>query len=198
MKYSSAPVKETSIDPLEYFTPSFILSDPSLVLVLYFLFLFFFLFLFLCPQCLDEEGEVANPERIPDRETCLAQGLTWQNSDINFDHVGHSYLALFEVAIFKGWIDIMNNAVDSRHVRSKLGGQETTACEHLRLKLFSFIFRKYNYIIIYHTVFLNIAFLIPDWRPTNTGNQHLHVHLLCLLYYLWLLFHSQSLHRGHH
>ena len=102
-------------------------------------YLIFIIIISVCLQCLDEEGGVANPERIPDRETCLAQGLTWQNSDINFDHVGHSYLALLEVAIFKGWIDIMNNAVDSRNVRSYRAGQ-TRAWKLLRFKLFCFSF----------------------------------------------------------
>ena len=35
---------------------------------------------------------------------------------MTFDHVGKAYLSLLEVAIFKGWLDIMNGAVDSREV----------------------------------------------------------------------------------
>ena len=35
---------------------------------------------------------------------------------MTFDHVGKAYLALLEVAIFKGWLDIMSGAVDSRGV----------------------------------------------------------------------------------
>lgn len=35
---------------------------------------------------------------------------------MNFDHVGKAYLSLFQVATFKGWIDIMNDAIDSRGV----------------------------------------------------------------------------------
>ena len=44
-------------------------------------------------------------------------GLSWLNSVMTFDHVGHAYLSLFEVAIFKGWLDIMYSATDSREVR---------------------------------------------------------------------------------
>lgn len=33
---------------------------------------------------------------------------------MNFDHVGKAYLCLFQVATFKGWIQIMNDAIDSR------------------------------------------------------------------------------------
>lgn len=32
---------------------------------------------------------------------------------MNFDHVGKAYLCLFQVATFKGWIQIMNDAIDS-------------------------------------------------------------------------------------
>ena len=35
---------------------------------------------------------------------------------MNFDHVGKAYLCLFQVATFKGWIQIMNDATDSRQV----------------------------------------------------------------------------------
>jgi hypothetical protein len=36
---------------------------------------------------------------------------------MNFDHVGKAYLCLFQVATFKGWIQIMNDAIDSTDVR---------------------------------------------------------------------------------
>ena len=35
---------------------------------------------------------------------------------ITFDNVAIAYMALFQVAIFKGWIDIMDDAVDSVEV----------------------------------------------------------------------------------
>lgn len=35
---------------------------------------------------------------------------------MNFDHVGKAYLCLFQVATFKGWMAIMNDAIDSREV----------------------------------------------------------------------------------
>uniref|UniRef100_A0AAR2KT61 Sodium channel protein n=1 Tax=Pygocentrus nattereri TaxID=42514 RepID=A0AAR2KT61_PYGNA len=37
----------------------------------------------------------------------------WKNLKINFDNVGAGYLALLQVATFKGWMDIMYAAVDS-------------------------------------------------------------------------------------
>ena len=35
---------------------------------------------------------------------------------INFDHVGNAYLALFQVATFEGWMEVMADAVDAREV----------------------------------------------------------------------------------
>lgn len=41
---------------------------------------------------------------------------------MNFDHVGNAYLCLFQVATFKGWIPIMNDAIDSREVIQNCSG----------------------------------------------------------------------------
>ena len=35
---------------------------------------------------------------------------------IHFDHVGHAYLALFQVATFEGWMEVMADAVDVREI----------------------------------------------------------------------------------
>ncbi|XP_074071895.1 sodium channel protein type 9 subunit alpha-like [Macrotis lagotis] len=42
----------------------------------------------------------------------------WENAKMNFDNVGNGYLSLFQVATFKGWIDIMYSAVNSHGVDS--------------------------------------------------------------------------------
>ncbi|XP_068599020.1 sodium channel protein type 8 subunit alpha-like [Brachionichthys hirsutus] len=42
--------------------------------------------------------------------------VRWKNVKVNFDNVGVGYLALLQVATFKGWMDIMYAAVDSRKV----------------------------------------------------------------------------------
>ncbi|XP_075121974.1 sodium channel protein type 8 subunit alpha isoform X3 [Leptodactylus fuscus] len=52
-------------------------------------------------------------------ENLIYQNYTevrWKNVKINFDNVGAGYLALLQVATFKGWMDIMYAAVDSRRV----------------------------------------------------------------------------------
>ena len=62
-------------------------------------------------------GKRVNAEIVPNVEACLSENNTaWVNSRITFDHVGIAYIALFQVATFKGWTDIMNDAIDSRDV----------------------------------------------------------------------------------
>ncbi|XP_058266080.1 sodium channel, voltage gated, type VIII, alpha subunit a isoform X1 [Hemibagrus wyckioides] len=45
--------------------------------------------------------------------------VRWKNVKINFDNVGAGYLALLQVATFKGWMDIMYAAVDSRKLENQ-------------------------------------------------------------------------------
>lgn len=67
-------------------------------------------------QCVDLNHTTLSHEIIPDRNACILENYTWENSPMNFDHVGKAYLCLFQVATFKGWIQIMNDAIDSREV----------------------------------------------------------------------------------
>uniref|UniRef100_A0A8C4SHC7 Sodium channel protein n=1 Tax=Erpetoichthys calabaricus TaxID=27687 RepID=A0A8C4SHC7_ERPCA len=55
-------------------------------------------------------------------EDLIEQNYTnvrWKSVKINFDNVGAGYLALLQVATFKGWMDIMYAAVDSRRVEEQ-------------------------------------------------------------------------------
>ncbi|XP_011689749.1 PREDICTED: sodium channel protein para [Wasmannia auropunctata] len=67
-------------------------------------------------KCVDANKTTLSYEIIPDRNACNAENYTWENSPMNFDHVGKAYLCLFQVATFKGWIQIMNDAIDSRDI----------------------------------------------------------------------------------
>ncbi|CAG7823253.1 unnamed protein product [Allacma fusca] len=68
-------------------------------------------------KCIDKEDGLRPDYRIiKNKQECLANNLTWDNPDMNFDHVGKAYLCLFQVATFKGWIQIMNDATDSRQL----------------------------------------------------------------------------------
>ncbi|KAM7371342.1 hypothetical protein PAMP_008596 [Pampus punctatissimus] len=71
--------------------------------------------------CFDESaGEVFKPEKVNNKTECFAliqKNLTevrWKNTKVNYDNVGMGYLSLLQVATFKGWMDIMYAAVDSR------------------------------------------------------------------------------------
>uniref|UniRef100_A0A3B4XXN5 Sodium channel protein n=1 Tax=Seriola lalandi dorsalis TaxID=1841481 RepID=A0A3B4XXN5_SERLL len=56
------------------------------------------------------------PSEVKNKTECDALGneSRWKNVKINFDNVGVGYLALLQVATFKGWMDIMYAAVDSQ------------------------------------------------------------------------------------
>ncbi|XP_040894508.1 sodium channel protein type 4 subunit alpha B-like isoform X2 [Toxotes jaculatrix] len=45
--------------------------------------------------------------------------VRWKNTKNNYDTVSAGYLSLLQVATFKGWMDIMYSAVDSRQVESQ-------------------------------------------------------------------------------
>ncbi|XP_076682987.1 sodium voltage-gated channel paralytic isoform X35 [Andrena cerasifolii] len=70
-------------------------------------------------KCVDTNKTTLSFEIIPDRNACIAENYTWENSPMNFDHVGKAYLCLFQVATFKGWIQIMNDAIDSRELNKQ-------------------------------------------------------------------------------
>ncbi|XP_078475469.1 sodium channel protein type 1 subunit alpha-like isoform X1 [Lampetra fluviatilis] len=66
------------------------------------------------------DGEMMLLSQVNNHSDCInvnsSGDLRWVNVKINFDNVGMGYLALLQVATFKGWMDIMYAAVDSRDV----------------------------------------------------------------------------------
>uniref|UniRef100_A0A672IZ77 Sodium channel protein n=1 Tax=Salarias fasciatus TaxID=181472 RepID=A0A672IZ77_SALFA len=65
------------------------------------------------------------PDEVNNKSECYelinanVSGVRWKNVKINFDNVGAGYLALLQVATFKGWMDIMYAAIDSRKVEDQ-------------------------------------------------------------------------------
>ncbi|CAF0840530.1 unnamed protein product [Rotaria sordida] len=55
-------------------------------------------------------------ENVTNKIDCLKKNFTWENSLVNFDNVLSGYLALFQVATFKGWIEIMADATDAKEI----------------------------------------------------------------------------------
>ena len=83
-------------------------------------------------ECVDgESGERFHVDVVPNKTVCLnTTGGVWVNPRsggklvlhfilislhcrISFDNVALAYLSLFQIATFKGWMDIMDDAVDS-------------------------------------------------------------------------------------
>uniref|UniRef100_A0A4W6EG25 Sodium channel protein n=1 Tax=Lates calcarifer TaxID=8187 RepID=A0A4W6EG25_LATCA len=71
--------------------------------------------------CFNETAEeMFFPDQVNNKTECFAlinanfSEVRWKNVKINFDNVGAGYLALLQVATFKGWMDIMYAAIDSR------------------------------------------------------------------------------------
>ncbi|XP_069361347.1 sodium channel protein 60E isoform X2 [Maniola hyperantus] len=67
-------------------------------------------------KCVNEEGVLLPLEVVNDKWECYYNNFSWINSKISFDHVGIAYLALFQVATFEGWMEVMADAVDARGV----------------------------------------------------------------------------------
>uniref|UniRef100_A0A2R8NEX6 Sodium channel protein n=1 Tax=Callithrix jacchus TaxID=9483 RepID=A0A2R8NEX6_CALJA len=66
-------------------------------------------------------GDRFDVEEVNNHSDCLKliernETARWKNVKVNFDNVGFGYLSLLQVATFKGWMDIMYAAVDSRNV----------------------------------------------------------------------------------
>ncbi|CAB1425267.1 unnamed protein product [Pleuronectes platessa] len=71
--------------------------------------------------CFNEtSAERFHPDDVNNKTQCLAlinanfNDARWKNLKVNYDNVGMGYLSLLQVATFKGWMEIMYAAVDSR------------------------------------------------------------------------------------
>ncbi|KAI1296926.1 Sodium channel protein para [Halotydeus destructor] len=66
---------------------------------------------------IDDDGISTRLSRqeVTNRSECVSSNnsYTWTEPQVNFDNVLNGYLCLFQVATFKGWIEIMNHAIDN-------------------------------------------------------------------------------------
>ncbi|XP_014771226.1 sodium channel protein 1 brain [Octopus bimaculoides] len=67
-------------------------------------------------KCVNETNMRISPTEVASKQECLYKNYTWVNSKVNFDNVGGAFLALFQVATFEGWMEIMADAVDVTEV----------------------------------------------------------------------------------
>ncbi|KAF7476438.1 hypothetical protein GHT09_012407 [Marmota monax] len=65
-------------------------------------------------RCIRGKDKSKYLPNVENRSQCNECNETWVNLEVNFDNVGIAYLALLQVATYKGWLDIMEAAVDSR------------------------------------------------------------------------------------
>ncbi|XP_059180593.1 sodium channel protein type 4 subunit alpha A [Centropristis striata] len=76
-------------------------------------------------RCINTTSEELFPmSEVNNRSDCMAvkeatQEARWVNVKVNYDNVGQGYLSLLQVSTFKGWMDIMYAAVDSREVEEQ-------------------------------------------------------------------------------
>ncbi|XP_072523162.1 sodium channel protein type 4 subunit alpha A isoform X2 [Salminus brasiliensis] len=75
-------------------------------------------------RCINTTTDELMPmDEVNNRSDCMAlmhtNEVRWVNVKVNYDNVGLGYLSLLQVATFKGWMDIMYAAVDSREVEEQ-------------------------------------------------------------------------------
>uniref|UniRef100_H2SNA1 Sodium channel protein n=1 Tax=Takifugu rubripes TaxID=31033 RepID=H2SNA1_TAKRU len=73
-------------------------------------------------KCVNRTGFIHSVSVVNNKSDCLAMNDTqfyWTKVKVNFDNVGIGYLSLLQVATFKGWMEIMHAAVDSRGVEEQ-------------------------------------------------------------------------------
>ncbi|XP_032822016.2 sodium channel protein type 2 subunit alpha isoform X1 [Petromyzon marinus] len=66
-------------------------------------------------KCVNKtDMKICNSSVVRNKNECdVNASQDWVNMPVNFDNVATGYLALLQVATFKGWIDIMSAAVDA-------------------------------------------------------------------------------------
>ncbi|XP_068729717.1 sodium channel protein 1 brain-like [Montipora capricornis] len=69
-------------------------------------------------KCVDKDNKPLPASVVPSKTKCLANpnGYRWVNSKVTFDNVFAGFLALMQVATFEGWMEVMQDAVDSTDV----------------------------------------------------------------------------------
>ncbi|XP_051983671.1 sodium channel protein type 4 subunit alpha-like [Xyrauchen texanus] len=73
-------------------------------------------------KCVNRTGYIHNATLVNNKTECQAMNDTqfyWTKVKVNFDNVGLGYLSLLQVATFKGWMEIMYAAIDSRGVEEQ-------------------------------------------------------------------------------
>uniref|UniRef100_A0A8C1L1P8 Sodium channel protein n=1 Tax=Cyprinus carpio TaxID=7962 RepID=A0A8C1L1P8_CYPCA len=73
-------------------------------------------------KCVNRTGYIHSVTLVNNKSDCQSMNDTqfyWTKVKVNFDNVGLGYLSLLQVATFKGWMEVMYAAVDSRGVEEQ-------------------------------------------------------------------------------
>ncbi|XP_033633746.1 sodium channel protein 1 brain-like isoform X2 [Asterias rubens] len=65
-------------------------------------------------KCVDENDELLPITIVNNFTDCINLNYTWKVAKVNFDNIFSGYLALFQVATFEGWLEVIQASVDSR------------------------------------------------------------------------------------
>ncbi|KAJ1136941.1 hypothetical protein NDU88_003354 [Pleurodeles waltl] len=107
---------------------------------------------------------------VNNKSDCLALNFTeevrWVNVKVNFDNVGLGYLSLLQVATFKGWMDIMYAAVDSREQ-----GEQPEYEINIYMYLYFVIFIIFG---AFFTLNLFIGVIIDNFNQQKKKIRYLH------------------------
>ncbi|XP_015226037.1 PREDICTED: sodium channel protein type 8 subunit alpha-like [Cyprinodon variegatus] len=129
--------------------------------------------------CFNETAEeYFDPEDVYNKTECFAlinanyTEVRWKNVKINFDNVGAGYLALLQVATFKGWMDIMYAAIDSRRVEDQPKYED-----NLYMYIYFVIFIIFG---SFFTLNLFIGVIIDNFNQQKKKIRH----FLCLCMFL--------------
>ena len=103
-----------------------IMAVPSIINVLLVCLVFWLIFAIMGVQffsgkfwkCVDSTGEKVSKEIVKTKDDCNSTMYSWQNSKINFDHVGNAFLALFQIVCAN--LILFSFVYDPRYVWLKL------------------------------------------------------------------------------
>eukprot|EP00127_Corallochytrium_limacisporum_P001923 Clim_evm78s88 gene=Clim_evmTU78s88 len=67
-------------------------------------------------KCIDADGDLFPTSQVNVLSECEGAGGTIENSKVNFDNTFNGFIALFQVATFEGWMEIMSDATSARGI----------------------------------------------------------------------------------
>uniref|UniRef100_A0A8D0HL25 Sodium channel protein n=1 Tax=Sphenodon punctatus TaxID=8508 RepID=A0A8D0HL25_SPHPU len=124
-------------------------------------------------KCVNKTTENADIDiaKIKHMNDCLSYGSTenlyWTTVRVNFDNVASGYLALLQVATFKGWIDIMYAAVDSQGVK------DFCFCRDLIAGL--------GFCVFFHSLFNLLSILQIEQQPQMEANLYMYIYFVVFI-----------------